>query len=205
MRFRKRTAREPANDDASVRWVPASELLFSLPTICDELPVATGPSMSATTFVMDQDDWRQIELVSRSQRDAVHRNFAAIRAVKQEAVGLGYPRIHVREQPRAPLHGVLIDRPTVEAAFAVTGSPLTTVGFYGTDGTLADTFAYVGQTTTVYAVERADQIVVLGISLTGDEVDPVRRAAFRLVADLHVWLVNWFLPRADPSLDDSAP
>ena len=77
---------------------------FSMPTICDPLPVP-DPAVSLAdvrVFVINEDLWRDVEWVARRHAAEVEANCAAISAIRSEASG-PFPRLHLRTAPVAPL------------------------------------------------------------------------------------------------------
>jgi hypothetical protein len=88
--------------------VHLDEILYSMPTICDELPpVDPGQLPGQGAFTLHEDLWRDVELLARDQQAQVDANFAAIRQAHQTRVGPsgGFRDVHVRREPRAPLAG----------------------------------------------------------------------------------------------------
>lgn len=88
------------------RWVDPSTVLFSLSTICDELPPTSSEVADAADAIFHEDDWRQVELVASVHGPIVAENFAAIHAIRSACSGVGFDRLHVRQEPRLPLDGL---------------------------------------------------------------------------------------------------
>jgi len=83
--------------------IPPGDILYSLPSIVDELP-PPGPGHSRSASLdLHEDDWRQVELVSRSLAARVAAEFDEIQRIYDEqgsrdASGrlIGFRRIHLR-------------------------------------------------------------------------------------------------------------
>ena len=60
-----------------IETVDLSDLLYSLPSICDRLPGTEGTPRSTDDLVLAEDDWRQFELVSGafSEQTCTFRDF----------------------------------------------------------------------------------------------------------------------------------
>ncbi|GMU56888.1 MAG: hypothetical protein AMXMBFR33_60340 [Candidatus Xenobia bacterium] len=86
-----------------IESVDPGSILFSLPTLSNELPPA-GEPWKPQCLGLHEDDWRQIELLSEERRPEAEREMDAIRRVKGLFNGTGYPELHVR-QLAAPLEG----------------------------------------------------------------------------------------------------
>lgn len=87
-----------------VRMVDPHSVAFSMPTICDPLPVP-DPSVSLAdirVFVINEDLWRDVEWVARRHASDVEGNFAAISTIRSTAAG-PFPRLHLRVEPITPL------------------------------------------------------------------------------------------------------
>src|SRR4051812_48407929 len=122
MRFRRRARRD--GDSMSPAAAPnmsidPSKLLFSLPTICDEIPLtgSTPAPAGQSTFRLREDDWRQVELVAATHRQAIDKNVADIRVVRDSRVGVGFPTVVVRSEPQHPLLSVVLTRSDLAEAF----------------------------------------------------------------------------------------
>jgi hypothetical protein len=83
--------------------MPPGAILYSLPTIADELP-PSGPGQSPEPVLdLHEDDWRQVELVSRALAPSIPAEFDAIDRVhasgaRRNGAGqvIGFEGIHLR-------------------------------------------------------------------------------------------------------------
>jgi hypothetical protein len=94
----------------------AADILFSLPTISDELP-RCEPGTAGLT--LHEDDWRQIELCAAALDEAIAACIAKIELVvseKRHPSGT-FKEIHLRRELPDPLPGVVITREALRAAF----------------------------------------------------------------------------------------
>lgn len=103
-----------------VELVPPSGASFSLPTICEEIGLVRPAALSDNLFVVHEDDWRQVEFVSRTQEDTVRREFKEIRnIVENQSDGAGgFKRIHVRKLA-TPLAGAGLNTNSVKEIFSI--------------------------------------------------------------------------------------
>ena len=111
-----------------VQWMDPRKILFSLPTIYDTQPALDPPRADApVTCQLHEDDWRQIEFVSASDRAAVEREIAGVREFQQaHKKEFGWDEIFVRkERPDAlaPRH-IALDSLVKALAGAATLEPL---------------------------------------------------------------------------------
>jgi hypothetical protein len=70
---------------SEVKYVNPKDILMTLPTISNELPkVGTVPFSKDSYFNMHEDDWRQIEFLSRGQLIAVEKELDNIRLIYEK-------------------------------------------------------------------------------------------------------------------------
>src|SRR6266516_4586675 len=149
MRFRRHARRE--SDSISPAAAPnttidPSKLLFSLPTICDEIPL-TGSTLAPagqSTFRLHEDDWRQAELVAVTHRQVIEKNLADIRRVLNSRVGIGFPTIVVRSEPRYPLLSVVLTRSDLAEAFGRHTASFRAVGYEAEGNAIDGGFRFRG-------------------------------------------------------------
>jgi hypothetical protein len=75
-----------------VERVNLRKLLFSLPTICDQLPGSDGRDADGTEIVLREDDWRQVELVSASLLQRVESEIDAVRTIPNVGRRCAHPQ-----------------------------------------------------------------------------------------------------------------
>jgi hypothetical protein len=176
-----------------VSVVAARDVKFSLPTICDVVPSVVPAGSDVEALELHEDDWRQIELVSRSLIDAVATELQAIRAIYdshgvRDGQGnvFAFERIHVRSL--VPLAEPLSWRALRDVLPAPEHRrPVT---FRGSTGAIAaGSFALGFGSHSWYGIVDGDDVSVVGlrlergpISLTS--IEPVLRA-------FDVVLVDW--------------
>jgi hypothetical protein len=152
--------------------IPPQEILYSLPTICDALPPVGSEPASADSLELHEDDWRQVELVSRSLAPAVDAELDAIRLIytdhgSPDAEGRisAFHRLHVRsidslaEPPHWPQLRDLL--PTPARTYAG-------VRFRGSPTLVVDSFALGFGPLVCYGVVERDRVTVFGIHVTAD-------------------------------------
>lgn len=76
-------------------------LLFSLPTFCDRIPLVESTAIDSTpagSTVIDEDDWRQVEFAAVRDRAIVDRELAQLARFKVEKrAGAGWTDVFVRQ------------------------------------------------------------------------------------------------------------
>jgi hypothetical protein len=144
--------------------------------------------------VVDEDLWRDVELVARSWTADVESNFAAIRAIRAVESG-PFSDLHPRVTPALPLSGAGLTVADVSAALGPSAEPL--------DGVVIDTlgaglipgsFAFrLPDDAHVYGYRADGEVVVLGLHRSGDRPElPAGAAGLaglmrRFSLDLIVW------------------
>ncbi|MQA95292.1 MAG: hypothetical protein GEV11_11835 [Streptosporangiales bacterium] len=184
------------------RTVDPRDVRFSLPTICDVLPPATGTA-SVNTFVLHEDDWRQVELVSAALAEEIRGELRAVQEIVErhastdaEGRPVGFDDIHVRRVPGAPLQGGIAARelwellPRPEHVYDG-------VGFRGATGVAEGSFAGVLGPVVLYGLTAGGRVTVLG--LTGQSGHAAHRAATedaaagleRVLGAFRLYAVDW--------------
>lgn len=122
-----------------IEMIDPAGILFSVPTLSNELPPANEP-WKPQCLGLHEDDWRQIELISQERRAEAQRELDAIRRVKSLFNGSGYPELHVR-QLAAPLEGASLSLNELSSALpAARGGA--GICFRETEVSVSDGFAW---------------------------------------------------------------
>jgi hypothetical protein len=191
LRRRKQAGRPAGPGPAG--WVDPSAILFSLPTICDELPPTSSEVADAADAIFHEDDWRQLELVASVHVPMIAGNLAAIQAIRSERSGIGFDRIHVRREPRLPLDGLRLLRTDLAAVLDPAWHGPVGIAFRSELRRVAGGFAYAGPTSTVYGLELDDVVTTLGVQLTSSSgtQDAGVVALMRLAERFGAFVVDW--------------
>jgi hypothetical protein len=137
-----------------VERIDPKKILFSLPTINDELPVSDGPPVDGSEVVLQEDDWRQCELVVTDLRREIDSELEAIRKIlESERAGVGFRNLHVRTGVTAPLPFAKISRADVKTL--VPDGTESRLCFRGMPRSVSDGFA----------ISRPDGMVVYGVTV----------------------------------------
>jgi hypothetical protein len=173
---------------------PPGEILFSLPTISDDCGQATGNVLPHDGhFQIHEDDWRQVEFVAESFREAVAQELNDICAIhNQERVGLAFRRIHIRRRIPQPLSGVSLRMEEV-VRFFPKHSDFDAVSFLNARGTIPGSFAWkstLGPVVWGLADEKGN-VAVLCLAIDSDRADQLPDAISKLTQQMRLYLVDW--------------
>jgi hypothetical protein len=163
--------------------VDPQQIRYSMASICGDLPpVEPAPEDDRQTLVLHEDLWRDIELVSSRQQQAIDANLAAIARIERDAAG--YDDIHVRVEPDTPLDGVEI------GIGELPGSPLSggvVLSSAGGMTRVVDGFAFaLASGTHLYGWAPDGQIGILALD------EPTDATAIDELMNRHqLVLVNW--------------
>ncbi len=189
-----------------IEYVATKDILFTLPSICEAIPVAGDVTLSGDEFVLVEDDWRQFELVSKTLASDVDEQIEKIRLIHEnEAEGLGWRSLHVRTKPVIPL----VTEITINelARSLEHSSEPVGVAYRGGATRILDGYAMTMRGLTVYGV--APNGIVRTIAFEKyyeDSTDPalltvVKAVALTLNADLVHWCSCAKLSPEDPRFD----
>jgi hypothetical protein len=93
---------------APVQQLDPKQLLFSLPTISDELPAMIDGAASTNMLQIHEDDWRQREFVSAARRAQLVEELQDVNEIHREhKIGLGFDAVHIRKRIPRPLEAKL--------------------------------------------------------------------------------------------------
>jgi hypothetical protein len=174
------------------------DILFTLPTVSSEFPpIATRVARDrGAVLTMQEDDWRQVELVSTALESIVDTEFEAIREVlEHQRVDQGYQHCHARRLIPEPIQRHV--RPERIRALLSEGRPLAEgAGIPRPMATelISDTFAVELASLAVYGHELDGRVDVLGLKTRMDPVGD-RTADDRIISEVMIecnaMIVDW--------------
>lgn len=175
-----------------IETIDPNTLRYSLPTICDALPEAEDVVVGDDGFLFFEDDWRQIEFVSRAHEADIEQELAAIRLIHaNDAEEVGFNNIHVRSvigtpiQVSVALHGL---------AGICHGCPRSELGCQPGGHRVMDGFAFsAGESLVLFGVAADDLVSTLCLQHSGAaEIDHALTAALaQFAADHDLYLIDW--------------
>lgn len=128
---------------AETQYINVNDVLFSLPTICNELPTVERQEKTAKSLLeIHEDDWRQIELVSNLLSERVDCQLEQIEAVyrnQRTAAGF-FKSLHVRKDIRQPLANCKLPLTRLKTVVCME-SEFDGFSFYNADGVVKNGFA----------------------------------------------------------------
>jgi hypothetical protein len=175
-----------------VEQVNLSDILFSLPSICDRIPAVGAAPLAGDECVLHEDDWRQFEFVSRQLAVESDAEIAAIHRIhEEERASVGWRKLHVRRQPDPPITAPLTRR-RLDDAFG--GLSFRGVSFRGAGSPIVSGFSFrAADGLECYGAEDGGRVTVLGIIQDVPASPPVRSAdALALISrEYDLDLVHW--------------
>ena len=137
-------------------------------------------------LVLDEDDWRQVELVSRAFAAESDVEIAAIRAIhEQESASVGWKKIHVRKRPDPPIASSL-SRNDIAHAF---GSVTFHAVCFG-NSPIASAFSFRAEKLQCYGIEEDGTVTVLGIAEHSEQEEGVDALA-RIAHEFDLERIHW--------------
>jgi hypothetical protein len=166
-----------------ITYVDPKELLFSLPTLANELPAMRDGDASAA-LVLHEDDWRQVELVSSRFEPEIAAELAAIRVIYAARKGVAFEKLHVREHIPEPLAGVALSVDQIKAAL---GGDVARreLAIRDTPGVVEGGFAFLVDGGAVYGYELNDRVACICVHRMEPDV------LFELASAHALVLVDW--------------
>lgn len=177
--------------------VPVKDILFTLPTLCNEIPALLPDSTREGKQVLElhEDDWRQIEFVSLIHRHAIDAELAGIRTIYQEAsVNNG----HVRAFKRIHLRHIttpFLDEIRLEHFFSFFTSAFSSydgIAYQGSDGLVDGGFAFSTVSVLFYGQQVEGVMKVLGIKMRAPaEHMDIAHSLQRFMKTYDLCLMDW--------------
>jgi hypothetical protein len=146
-----------------VAKVNPHDILFSLPSICDRIPAVGDGPLAGDECILAEDDWRQLEFVSRQFAAESDAEIEAIRRIhEQERASVGWRKIHVRRLPDPPIAGPLTRRHVARAFGA--GPAIRGIAYRGARSPIVSGYSFrAADGLECYGVEEGDRVAVLGV------------------------------------------
>lgn len=176
--------------------IPISELSYSLPTIDRRMPeIDEGISkFSKNILEIIEDDWRQIEFVSKNHLQAVQAELQRItRVIADSAGNATFRDLIVRETIQHPLGDVLLSTDELLAEMYEC-KPFEGLGFRNVQGVISDGFAIrTGEGLYLYGQSPARHMTVLGLLRARSAKAPADDASAiaELMRSKELVLVDW--------------
>jgi hypothetical protein len=184
--------------------VPVKNILFTLPTLCNEIPKILSGSTKKGKNVLElhEDDWRQIEFISLSYRSAIDLELAKIRSIYREASinnghFLAFKNIHVRQQINTPLpEEISLDQFAsffTSALYRYEG-----ISYQGADGLVDGGFAFRTSATLFYGQQVEGIVKILGVKVVEKvpaENKDIAHSFQSFMAAYNLYLMDWCKPQ----------
>lgn len=180
-----------------IEMVPARDVLYGLPTICDPLPDFDETLVNGGRVEIHEDDWRQVELVHDGLLDEVAAEIREIRRVQlehahrgEDGAVYGFETIYVRTKPNIPLpHSASYQR-LLDLLPAIDNRGV--VGIRGCTGAVVGSFAITTGSLALYGTASDDRITTLCLLMR-----PAAEPAPEVVAGLRAFMKSFGLVLVD--------
>ncbi|MES9993890.1 MAG: hypothetical protein ABW098_18225 [Candidatus Thiodiazotropha sp.] len=103
-----------------ITQIDPNELLYSLPTISNDIAGVENVKSLDNILVLAEDDWRQFEFIDRKNEPLINEEFDEIENIyKNYREGVGFKNLHLRKKIDSPLEDIEIALNTLEQSFEV--------------------------------------------------------------------------------------
>ncbi|MBB6521910.1 hypothetical protein [Pseudoteredinibacter isoporae] len=171
-----------------------SELLYSLPTISNDLASVENSRSVESVVVLREDDWRQFEFLSKKFESTIEEELTAIENIyKNFRDGVGFKDMHLRKGIDTPLEDKSLTVKSLESSFDIT-DVYGGIAFNEAEATIVGGFAI--KTSSGWLLwgqaDESGNIKVLNISPTQDSsVDDVATEIDDFTGKYGLYLVDW--------------
>lgn len=122
--------------------IDPANILFSLPTISNDMAIVEAASSLENVLVLHEDDWRQFEFLSAGLNELVQQEIQDILAIyhtqREES---GFKQLHVRRRIAEPLPSVALPLESLAQAFQIE-KRFNGVAFKNAAATIVNGFAW---------------------------------------------------------------
>ncbi len=189
-----------------VQTLPIKDILFSLPTISDEIAsISQILKTDQSVLEIHEDDWRQIEFVSKELIGTINSEIAEIRSVIESGMNKsGFEKCRVRQGLSSPLQEIKFD--VVASVFSQSMNTLDGVCYFQYPNLIADGFAFRSSDLSVYGLQSNGMVSVLGfseISVGEDGLENLILKLQTLMTQHELLLVDWCRAQVVPDDADA--
>lgn len=188
-------------DKINVEKINASEILYSIPTINDEIPeIAVNSSkLDKNVFEIHEDAWRQVEVIPDERQDIVDINFGEIAKIyegqsKDVDDLIAFKEIYVRKGFNNPLKERGIPLESVKQLFGDNIWFYEGLAYVGVAGIIEKGFAFKTESSmVVYGCVENSMVTTLCINtetVQNDFEDDVA-SLYSLLSEYDLCLVDW--------------
>jgi hypothetical protein len=176
-------------DSSNMSTVNPNTMRFAIPTINDALPEFTAKVDTCAFF--HEDDWRQIEFVSKDQREAIGYEFLKIQNVYERSDSTnGFSDVAVRTLITKPLS---IKLSTLKSYLTSKKIKMLGLGLENNEGQVKDGFFVEIEGVNYYGIANDGIVSTLGIfSVKGEsELRAATKKLAKLLKAEKLYLVDW--------------
>ncbi|MET1079160.1 MAG: hypothetical protein ABWY06_14205 [Pseudomonas sp.] len=178
----------------TVTQMDPQELLYSLPTLNNEIATVEHADSLEGVAVLHEDDWRQCEFLEQVNESLIHEELAGVHSVcEEQRVGSAFKTMHLRQKIVSPLARATIGLAVLEESFAVSRR-FSGVAFNNAAVTIVGGFAL--QTTSGWLlwgqINQQGHITALNLARTqASDVDAIAEDIDNFTRRYALYLVDW--------------
>ncbi|PTL78310.1 hypothetical protein [Vitiosangium sp. GDMCC 1.1324] len=183
--------------EVKIETMDTQKILYSLPTIAEELPAIEEGSTKLGKEVLElhEDDWRQVELVALTLESSIETDLRAIAQIHQKhREGPGFNALHIREAVPAPMEGTWLTLLELRSTLGESASWFEGLAFRGVAGLVAGGFAVkLPSGLTLYGTQKGGRIDVLALQrpASGANLEGDARMLAALASRTQLCLIDW--------------
>lgn len=174
--------------------IDPKELLYSLPTISNDIAGVENAKSLENVVILREDDWRQFEFVGREYESSIESEFKSISDIyKNHHVGMGFKELHVRKIIPAPLIKDHLTLEIIKSSFTIE-KIYSGVAFNNAAATIVGGFALHTKSGWLLwgQIDNSDAILVLNISQTKESSISIISKEIDSFTEKHnLYLVDW--------------
>ncbi|MCH8806428.1 MAG: hypothetical protein IH986_10110 [Planctomycetes bacterium] len=201
-----KTEADSSPTSGAVNFVDPSQVMYTLPTICDRLAPVEAPTDTPTKgdLILHEDDWRQIEFVPLADSGYISSQLGELRQFKiDHKIGFGFSSIFVRPDHPTAFGKLSLRLTDLSSALGVGSGNLfisepTIFPPIGSVGHVSGGFSFrIDDNFNIYGFHRDGSVQSLGITIDvyeagSPDIDKVSTALRKIRNLVEVNIVDWY-------------
>ncbi len=177
-----------------IKNIDPNELLYSLPTISNDIAGVEDARSLENITVLREDDWRQFEFVGKEHEDSIEDEFTSISEIyKNHRDGMGFKELHVRKMITAPLGKSNLTLEILKSSFTI-DKVYSGVAFNNAAATIVGGFSLYTKSGWLLwgQVDNSGTILALNLSQTKEsDINNISKEIDSFTEKHSLYLVYW--------------
>jgi len=106
---------------STITKMDPNALLYSLPTINNDIAAVESADSMSNIAVLREDDWRQFEFIDQQNESLIEKEFSDIQGIyDNHGDGVGFKELHLRKRILTPIKNSSLNINSLKSSFPIT-------------------------------------------------------------------------------------